>query len=411
MTAWKSVRLEEVAVINPSRPKFPPEFRDETPVTFVPMPAVNEFTGSIDEPEIRPFGSVKKGFTYFGEGDVIFAKITPCMQNGKSAIARNLSNGIGFGSTEFHVVRPDCQEILPEWVWYFLRQDWFRREAIHHFRGAVGQQRVPREFLEESQIPLPPIAEQHRIIARLKSCIDRLDEIETLRSDQSDLPGNVLRAARRELLGDPKRIPDGWRERRLDELADVIYGISAAIAGNRDASVGPPIVRMANISKSGQLDLSDLRYCPIPKGKEEHFALRRGDLLLNWRSGSSDHVGKTAIFDAGGLFTCASFILRIRTREGASNNRYLRHVLNFLRAEGVFSGSSRMQINHKLNAAEFSAFPIRVPPTLDDQDRIADQLDAAESIALNLDVEAGRQAEETAQLRSAVLRRAFAGEL
>jgi type I restriction enzyme S subunit len=130
------------------------------------MSAVDERRGVIERPEVRMFEDVQRGFTYFEEGDVLFAKITPCMQNGKHAIARTLIDGVGFASTEFHVIRP-TREILAEWVHYFLRQPSTLAEAEHHFTGTAGQQRVPPDFLERLEIPLPPLEEQKRIVAIL----------------------------------------------------------------------------------------------------------------------------------------------------------------------------------------------------------------------------------------------------
>lgn len=180
---WPKVKLSEVCEINPRRPASLLKLPNDYPVTFVPMPAVEQFGGTISSPEMRPFGEVRKGFTYFGEGDVIFAKITPCMQNGKSAIARDLVNQLGFGSTEFHVLRPNPERILAEWVWHFLRQGPYRQEATHHFQGAVGQQRVPVSFLEATSVPLPPLPEQRRIIGCIKECMERIEEIERLRTE------------------------------------------------------------------------------------------------------------------------------------------------------------------------------------------------------------------------------------
>ena len=100
----KIIRLGDVAEINPHRPQI--DLINADLVTFVPMEAVDETTGEIATARPRPFGEVKKGYTVFTDGDVIFAKVTPCMQNGKHAIAHDLLNGLGFGSTEFHVVRP-----------------------------------------------------------------------------------------------------------------------------------------------------------------------------------------------------------------------------------------------------------------------------------------------------------------
>lgn len=91
---------------------------------------------------------------YFEENDVLFAKITFCMENGKAVVARGLINGFGFGFTEFHVLRP-TNRVLPEWIYYFVRREAFRQEAKTKFRGAVGQQRVPQDFLETHLIPVP----------------------------------------------------------------------------------------------------------------------------------------------------------------------------------------------------------------------------------------------------------------
>ena len=155
---WEWAKLSEVAHINPRKSSHIP-FAPDTPTTFVPMESVDGETGTIASPETRPLIEVSKGYTYFEEGDVLFAKITPCMQNGKHAIARDLINGMAFGTTEFHVVRPGTR-VTADWVHKFLRQPSVLAEATRHFRGAVGQQRVPKEFLVNLSIPLPPLPEQ-----------------------------------------------------------------------------------------------------------------------------------------------------------------------------------------------------------------------------------------------------------
>lgn len=133
-------------------------------VTFVPMSAVSEITGRIQDPETRILGKVRKGYTYFKEEDVLFAKITPCMENGKSAVARNLRNNIGFGSTEFHIIRP-LKDAIPEWIYYFVRQESFRENAARNMTGTVGHQRVPKNFLEETIVPLPSLEKQKELVS------------------------------------------------------------------------------------------------------------------------------------------------------------------------------------------------------------------------------------------------------
>jgi type I restriction enzyme S subunit len=129
----------------------------------------------MDVSEVRSFRKVKKGYTVFRDGDVLFAKITPCMENGKMVVARGLRNGVGCGSTEFHVLRPR-PDVDPHYVYHFVSSARFRAEAAHHMTGAVGQKRVPATFLERSEIPLPALSEQRRIVAEIEKQFSRIDE-------------------------------------------------------------------------------------------------------------------------------------------------------------------------------------------------------------------------------------------
>jgi type I restriction enzyme S subunit len=175
---WGLTRLVRICKINPSKNEIR-ALPDDTQVTFVPMAAVSEITGKIEKPEIKLLGEVRKGYTYFKENDVLFAKITPCMENGKSAIAKNLINGLGFGSTEFHVLRP-LNGVLSSWIYYYIRQKLFRDYAARNMTGSVGQQRVPVQFLKNVEIPYPPIEEQKRFTAYLNKIRETLDSLRRL---------------------------------------------------------------------------------------------------------------------------------------------------------------------------------------------------------------------------------------
>ncbi|WP_261793108.1 hypothetical protein [Pseudoxanthomonas taiwanensis] len=150
---WREVSILDVCQLNPSltRNEWP---SDDALVSFVPMSAVDENRGVIAYPEERPFSEVKKGYTPFRTGDVLFAKVTPCMENGKVAIAEGLRSGIGFGSTEFHVLRPNPELLTPEYVFYFVRQPWFRLQAASAFVGTGGLQRVPPGFFKRVRLPI-----------------------------------------------------------------------------------------------------------------------------------------------------------------------------------------------------------------------------------------------------------------
>lgn len=178
---WSLLSLPDICGVNPTRPRTLTQ-SDETMTSFVPMAAVDDREGRITDLQARPFAEVKRGYTYFEENDVLFAKITPCMENGKAAVARGLISRFGFGSTEFHVLRP-TNRILPEWIYYFVRREAFRQEAKTKFRGAVGQQRVPADFLETHLIPVPfpqnpekSLAVQQQIVTRVQMTASEVAE-------------------------------------------------------------------------------------------------------------------------------------------------------------------------------------------------------------------------------------------
>ena len=155
---WGITTLGECCELNPKRPRV---IDDELLVSFVPMPAVSE-DGKIDCSDIKPYKEVRKGFTYFAENDVLFAKITPCMENGKGAVAKGLEGGIGSGSTEFHVLRPIAGKSNPYWLYILTMFESFRVGARKVMTGTGGQLRVPIGYLNDYSITLPPIDLQDR---------------------------------------------------------------------------------------------------------------------------------------------------------------------------------------------------------------------------------------------------------
>lgn len=155
LKGWPLRRLGEPAVSS-INPRFCCDHvTSDTDCSFVPMADIDEVWGRVIGKQVRKYSDVMRGFTPFHNGDVLFAKITPCMQNGKSAIASNLVNGFGFGSTEFHVLRAGPLA-TPEWLYSLVRLPWFRKRAEASFTGTAGQQRVPVDFLSRHEVALPP---------------------------------------------------------------------------------------------------------------------------------------------------------------------------------------------------------------------------------------------------------------
>jgi len=179
---WQSKAINEVAKLNPKLPNKE-NISDDLEVQFLPMKLVEEVINKVHLDETKKFKDVQKGsYTPFINGDVIFAKVTPCMENGKVAVVEKLENGIGYGSSEFHVIR--CSdELLNKFAFYFLVQDKFRNEAANAMTGAVGLRRVPKQFIENYIIPLPTDEEQQQIIQEIESRLSVCDKIEVTITD------------------------------------------------------------------------------------------------------------------------------------------------------------------------------------------------------------------------------------
>lgn len=171
LDSWQRCQLGDVCKINP--PKISTRnLSDDLEVSFVPMAAVSDIRGEITAPQKKFLREVKRGFTNFADGDIIFAKITPCMENGKAALVGELVNHIGYGSTEFFVLR--CGEkILNQFVYHLVRWKMFRDAAKSVMAGSVGQQRVPKNFLATYSLNLPPLEEQKEIVRVLDDMLYR----------------------------------------------------------------------------------------------------------------------------------------------------------------------------------------------------------------------------------------------
>lgn len=162
MESWEQCALSDVCTVNPKKADTK-DLPDELEVSFFPMPALSEIYGEITNPQTRLLKEVRSGFTNFSEGDVVFAKITPCMENGKSAVVGKLVNDIGYGTTEFFVLR--CSDRLyNRFLYHLVRDKLFRDKAKAVMAGAVGQQRVPKRYLETYKLNLPKFNEQREIV-------------------------------------------------------------------------------------------------------------------------------------------------------------------------------------------------------------------------------------------------------
>lgn len=170
---WEWVRLGEIVIVNPRN-----KTEDNLEAAFIPMTLIKDGYDNSVTFEVRKWEKIKKGYTHFAKNDVVLAKITPCFQNLKSAIIPDIPNGIGAGTTEIHVLRSFDHHIDLDYLLYFVKNPKFINDGVATFTGTAGQQRVGTDFIKEYLFPLPPLAEQHRIVAKLQDVMPQLDSLQ-----------------------------------------------------------------------------------------------------------------------------------------------------------------------------------------------------------------------------------------
>ena len=456
---WAMTTLGEACLINP--PFFIEPVEDDLELSFLPMAAVEAGTGRIDLSRTRLFTDVRKGYTRFSEGDVLFAKITPCMENGKIAVAKGLTNNCGCGSTEFHVLRPH-KGVTGNFLLFFLLQDTFRREAQGHMAGTAGQLRVPTGFLEEALLPLPPLPEQHRIVEEIEKQFTRLDaSVAALKRVQANLKryrASVLKAAcegklvpteaelarsegreyeqadrvlervlaerraywesqekRRGRYKGPvepdtsalPEIPEGWMWATVGQLSSRIeYGTSTKASS---VPTGIPVLRMGNI-QNGELNFSDLKYLEADSSEIQKTMLSHGDLLFN-RTNSAELVGKSAVYKDRYPKACfASYLIRVSFLSDISPD-YVCTFINSRHGRAYIAQVRNQQVGQaNVNGTKLAAMPIPLPP-LTEQCRIVAEVERRLSVVQQTEAAVEANLTRAERLCQSILKQAFSGKL
>lgn len=349
------------------------EASDETVVGFVPLQRLGVTYRARHSFEIRRWSEVKSGYTHFQDGDVLLARITPSFENGKAGIAQGLPNGLGAGSTEYFVCRPHPGVLLPGYLLAHFKTNAFLASGEQVMSGAVGQQRVPKQYLLDSKVPLAPLAEQKRITAKLEglfrridSCRERLDRVPAIlkRFRQSVLAAATNGELTRDWREGQAAILDFRQTKLRDLLCDIRYGTS------KKCSYEPaykPVLRIPNVAH-GRIDHSDLKFARFDASELQKLSLSPGDLLMIRSNGSLDLVGQSAMVtekEAGFLY--AGYLIRLRPNVEKVEPAYLLLSLSSpaLRSAIELMARSTTGVNN-INAEEIGALEIPLPG-LDEQ--------------------------------------------
>jgi len=398
--------------------------KDSTIVSFARMAAVSESKPDFNYLEERPLGDVRQGFTHFATGDVLFAKITPCMENGKGAVASGLRNGLGCGTTELIVLRP-LGGVDPHYLYRFLSQPWLRAQAKEHFTSTAGQARVPTRFIEELEVPLAPIEEQRRIVGQLKKLTEkigasrrRLEHIERIvdRFRQSVLAAacsGQLTADWREWSGesgdDGDDLPPSWRAITVAEAVESLkYGTAQKCDyGKR----GVPVLRIPNVA-GGIVDHADIKYGKLSVAERDQLRLMPGDILLIRSNGSVSLVGRTALVrEPERDFAYAGYLIRLRPRRTLVVPEFLNLVFGSfdVRLQIELEARSTSGV-HNINGDEVRALRFALPPR-SEQVEILRRVKVLFTVADRMESRLRDARAWVDKLTPAVLAKAFRGEL
>ena len=373
--SWEWVRVKEVFSINP---KVVAD--DNADAAFIPMEKIEACYGSRFSYEIRKWKTIKSSFTCFADGDVAFAKITPCFQNRKSMILKNLPNGIGAGTTELKVLRQYAETIVREYLLYFLASSYFIDEAT--FKGTANQQRIIVGYLENKLFPLPPLAEQKRIVAKIEELLPKVEEYgkaqdalnklneelpdrlkksilqeaiegRLVPQDPNDEPASVLlnrireekkrlykagllkkkEIIEREIYEDevPFTLPDGWLWTKIDNVAFVTklagFEYTKYIADNLvPKENGIPLFKGKNV-QNGKIVYEFEAYIPVELSNELKRSQINKKCLLTPYVGT---IGNIGIHDKSGVYHLGSNVGKIEFYNGDNLNILEEYVKYYL---------------------------------------------------------------------------------
>lgn len=470
-SGWERPRLAEIARINPAFNGR--ATADEVKVNFVPMRAVEPEGGGLLRPEVRTYSEVRKGYTSFLSGDVIMAKITPCMENGKVTVVPDLPGSVCFGSTEFHVFRPE-HGIVPSWIAKFLLQNDFRRAAQRAMTGGVGQMRVPAEFLETVRLPLAPSNEQCRIADALDELFTDLDAgiaaLERVRTRLAHYRASVLKAAvegtltaewrqqhphtepasdlLKRILAERRRRweeaqlrkfnekgqepPENWKAKyrepaapdvrnlpplpvhwcwtTMDQLAWASgYGTSQKC---RETETGLAVLRIPNIIR-GDLDLANLKYASPEHSADPEDLVGIGDLLVVRTNGSQSLIGRGAVIRAAPALPLgfASYLIRLRLAPMPNLLEWVSFLWQGSHVRHWIENHAATSAGQfNISLGVLTALAVPLPPS-EEQEVLAEDLEDQLSVIEHLEDDLSAQIHSAQALRHSILRHAFTGQL
>lgn len=402
---WVWVRLGSLYEVNPKN-----KAADELDAAFIPMEKISVGMLSEYSYETQEWCKAKKGHTQFADGDVAFAKISPCFENRKSMMLNNLPNSIGGGTTELIILRN--ASINQKYTFWLVSDERFIRGGVQTYSGTVGQQRINMDYVRSYPVPLPPLSEQQRIVERIEELFAKLDEAKERLQEVADsfavrkaailhkaFTGELTKQWRRE-----NGVSDeSWEESNFGKFTVSQYGYTEKAHWEK---IGPKFLRITDI-QDNKVDWDEVPWCPIDEDGMKQYAVEIGDIMIA-RTGATTGKSYLICDDVEAVF--ASFLIRLKV---VNKNLDYNYLYGYMQSEDYWrqitdfsSGIAQPGVNaSKLKQIKFKC------PTLPEQHeivRLIDDLLARERKAQ----QATEQALASIDLmKKSILARAFRGEL
>ena len=419
---WTRRRLRFDVRLNPKKSSL--DMEPDELVSFIPMVAVGEY-GGLDLDGVRELEDVYDGYTYFAEGDLCIAKITPCFENGKGALAEGLTNGVGFGTTELHVVRPG-PKIDRRFLFYVSIADDFRKLGESEMYGAAGQKRIDESFIKDWVAPLPPLDTQRRIarfldgktaridglIEKKRALLDRLTEKRLALITRAVTKGlnaqTPMKPSGIDWLGD---IPVHWEVKRLRFLLN--SGTLNGLYKTKEEfdPEGIPFVQMGEAFRSPVFDGGTEDCVNASKEEIEKWGLLNGDFLIARRSIVFEGSGKSVLVSGlEGPHLFESSMIRIRPQNPQDRSEYLSfYFQSHIGRESILSVTKRVTISG-IDSQQIKSLHVPIPPNSEARD-IAESCETCDRITQHIEGEISASIERLAEFRSALITEAVTGQL
>lgn len=398
---WDVKPLKEVCLIKPPKSEARKGQNADFLVSFAPMETLGIDQKYLITNQTRTMSDVIGSYTYFTNGDVLLAKITPCFENGKLGIASDLINNIGFGSSEYIVFRAN-EQLDAEWLYYYLSRQSFRNEGASRMAGAVGHKRITKDFIEDYPIPIPPLPEQRRIVAILDEVFEGIATAKANAEKNLQNAREVFESHRDATLSNPE-----WPIVRIDEVCESIVDCVNKTAPTVDGPTPFKMIRTTNV-RNGRISLESVNYVT-----EEIFLAwtrrqvpKRGDIILTREA----PMGEVGILLSDDKIFLGQRLVSYRANLMKLDNRFLFYAMTSSAIQQeIRSLASGSTVQHmRVPDSKKLQFPL---PDLNQQRKLADNLDMLLKETQHLESLYQQKLTALDELKQSLLHQAFNGDL